>query len=417
MLKPRTTDLVQEGDYAILYIGYNDLQPILLKHGESLQNKHGHFFHSDFIGKPYGHQIKARHGVKSQRRRKTSANVHIGWVYLLRPNPELWAAALTQRTQIIQSSDQAVIISELRVRSGSVVIESGTGSGALSSAFVRAVAPSGCLHTFEFNESRVKAAEQDFRALGLTNVSLAHRDVCTQGFPAELDGGADAVLLDVPNPWLAIPHAKRSLRPGGRVCTYSPCIEQVQRNCQAMADHGFHSVVTIECRLRTYNTSRITFREPGLVDADSPATEWAAKAARVSAAAGSAEEGGRADVDAGSVEGVGDVGAAGDQKAGKETDGQPADKPAVSEPEHPPEHGDNTVATSTSTGKRARDASGADTSTEAERAAKRAKVPGRTDKGAVLAQSTQERSMITARTFPLARGHTAFLSFATRGAD
>lgn len=67
---------------------------------------------------------------------------------------------------------------------------------------------------------------------GLAKVS--HRDVCAAradggGFGEELDGKADAVFLDLPEPWLAVEHAKVALKPGKKLCSYSPCIEQVRQ--------------------------------------------------------------------------------------------------------------------------------------------------------------------------------------------
>lgn len=79
-------------------------------------------------------------------------------------------------------------------------------------------------------------------------VTVQHSDVCGKYFTArfEADGPAaavagsggfvgvsdktaDAVVLDLPEPWLALHHVVRVLKPGRSVCCYSPCMEQVGR--------------------------------------------------------------------------------------------------------------------------------------------------------------------------------------------
>jgi hypothetical protein len=37
---------------------------------------------------------------------------------------------------------------------------------------------------------------------------------------------------------------------GGRLCSFSPCIEQVQRTCEELKAQGFTEVSTVECLLR-----------------------------------------------------------------------------------------------------------------------------------------------------------------------
>lgn len=68
--------------------------------------------------------------------------------------------------------------------------------------------------------------------LGLGECSTVQcRDVCGKtgpgGFAGVPPGTADAVFLDLPEPWLAVEHVLTVLKLGSIVCSYSPCIGQV----------------------------------------------------------------------------------------------------------------------------------------------------------------------------------------------
>ncbi|XP_076463486.1 tRNA (adenine(58)-N(1))-methyltransferase catalytic subunit TRMT61A-like [Babylonia areolata] len=236
----RTQKLMREGDTVLLYLGFDNLVPVKLTRGSVNQNRYGALKHDRLIGAPYGVKVDCPKG----------------WLYPLQPTSELWTLALPHRTQILYTPDISMIVLQLGLKPGSVVVEAGTGSGSLSHALIRSVMPTGRLHTFEFHAERCAAAQKEFQEHGLGDcVTAKHRDVCAQGF--ELVKEADAVFLDLPSPWDCVGHAKKALKSGGRICSFSPCMEQVQQTCQTLTQHGFTNLVTLECLARPFSVHNV----------------------------------------------------------------------------------------------------------------------------------------------------------------
>ncbi|KAK7490241.1 hypothetical protein BaRGS_00018586 [Batillaria attramentaria] len=232
--------LMEEGDTVLLYLGYDNIVQLQLARGRVHQTRYGAIKHEHLIGAPYGAKVDCPKG----------------WVYPLQPTAELWTLALPHRTQILYTPDISLIVLQLHLKPGAVVVEAGTGSGSLSHALIRSVMPSGHLHTFEFHAERCAAARAEFEQHGLGDyVTARHRDVCAQGF--ELEHVADAVFLDLPAPWECINSAKQALRQGGRICTFSPCMEQVQRTCEELCKHGFEDLSTVECLARNFSVQSV----------------------------------------------------------------------------------------------------------------------------------------------------------------
>jgi tRNA (adenine57-N1/adenine58-N1)-methyltransferase len=368
------------------------MTPVFVTPGEILTNKHGYFHHDDLIGQTYGSKVTARTSQAEGKRQP-------GWMHVLQPTAELWSSCVQQRTQIVQPSDQAIIVAQLWLRGGSVVFESGTGSGIFTTALARVVAPAGHVYSFEFNEHRAKVAKDEFRVNGLDQaVDVEHRDVCADGFPVELDGRADAVFLDVPNPWLAIGHAKRALRRGGRVCTYSPCIEQVQRNCAALEIEKFHSITTIEVRLRKFDVREMSFVKPVFTTKEDTIQKFRAYTARRALAMARKEEKEAAEKEAAEREAAereADAsGESGESSTDKEADGVENDGSVLGK-------------RSLESGKK-KQGGGPGNSDGGPSSGKPRKVP---KQERVTLPST---SMLTACPVSMMRGHTAFLTFATR---
>ncbi|EFJ36216.1 hypothetical protein SELMODRAFT_79269 [Selaginella moellendorffii] len=230
---------IREGDVVIVYERHDRMKAVTVRKGGELQNRFGVFRHDDWIGKPFGSRVVDK--------KKGS-----GFVYLLAPSPVLWTLVLSHRTQILYLADISFVICGLELRPGCVVLESGTGSGSLTTSLARAVAPSGHVHTFDFHEPRASLARKDFENNRINNVTVGVRDIQGQGFPEELTDKANAVFLDLPQPWLAVESVLICLRPNASCCSFSPCIEQVQRTCEAFRKYNFVDIRTFEVLLRSY---------------------------------------------------------------------------------------------------------------------------------------------------------------------
>ncbi|XP_057795558.1 uncharacterized protein LOC131011749 [Salvia miltiorrhiza] len=228
---------IKDGDLVILYERHDVMKAVKVSEKGVLQNRFGMFKHSDWIGKPFGSKIFSSKG---------------GFVYLLAPTPELWTLVLSHRTQILYIADISFVIMYLEIVPGCVVLESGTGSGSLSTSLARAVAPHGHVYTFDFHQERAASAREDFERTGLSSlVTVGVRDIQGEGFPDEFLGRVDSVFLDLPQPWLAIPSAAKMLQQDGVLCSFSPCIEQVQRSCETLKS-SFTDIRTFEILLHTY---------------------------------------------------------------------------------------------------------------------------------------------------------------------
>lgn len=104
-------ELIKEGDTAILSLGHGAMVAVRVQRGAQTQTRHGVLRHSvDLIGRPFGSKVTCGRG---------------GWVYVLHPTPELWTLNLPHRTQILYSTDIALLTMMLELRPGSVVCESG----------------------------------------------------------------------------------------------------------------------------------------------------------------------------------------------------------------------------------------------------------------------------------------------------
>ena len=241
-----SSDIIQEGDAVVLYFSISTviLVPSIKADGVT-HNAWGYFGHGNIIGKAFGSKVFPC--LRSENPRP---------VHVLPVTAELFTLSIPHRTQIIYHADITAIVAGLNILPGAVVAEAGTGSASLSYSIADIVAPTGCLFTFDVDPSRVAHNVEllsQVSSPGVVKVEL--RDVIRNGFPSDLPP-VDAVFLDLPSPWLVVSHAKQILKENGRICTFSPAIEQVTKNVHALCENGFHQLKTVEVMLKPWGLDK-----------------------------------------------------------------------------------------------------------------------------------------------------------------
>jgi len=182
---------------------------------------------ADLVGIEYGKQTK----IKDKE----------FWIF--KPSSMDKLQGLKRKAQIILPRDTAHIITNCSIASGHTVLEAGIGSGSLTIALANAVAPDGKVISYDNREDFIKHALKNLKTMRLDDfVKTENRDV-TKGIKEK---NLDAVIIDIPNPWNAVPHAWKALKVGGYLCTYSPLISQVEKTVDEIKKHGFIEVKTYE---------------------------------------------------------------------------------------------------------------------------------------------------------------------------
>ncbi|TPX72942.1 hypothetical protein SpCBS45565_g00351 [Spizellomyces sp. 'palustris'] len=240
------------GDTVIAYSSPKTITYITVTPDGEFCNSYGGFPHGSMVGKEWGSKIPSKTGK--------------GFIYLLYPTPELWTLSLPHRTQILYQPDISFVTALLDLRPGVKMIEAGTGSGSFSHSIARTIASTGHLYTFEFSQDRYEKANLEFTEHGLGDIiTIQHRDVCVDGFDM-----SDMVDANLPAPWDALDAAKRAFKRKkvGRICCFSPCMEQVLKTCTGLKELGFVEIQMYEVLLRPYDVRKIPKRSfPKLGDA------------------------------------------------------------------------------------------------------------------------------------------------------
>ena len=199
-----------------------------LAEGGEFHSHSGVLPHDELIGKPEGETYRSSRGM-----------VFIA----IRPTITDYVLKMPRGAQVVYPKDIGPIIIQADIFPGARVLESGLGSGALSTGMLRAGAD---IVGYELRDDFEQHARDTVgRVLGseaLERYRTQVRDVYQGIEETELD----RIVLDLPEPWQVVPHAEQALRRGGILLAYTPSIIQVSQLHEALEESRFGMAETVE---------------------------------------------------------------------------------------------------------------------------------------------------------------------------
>lgn len=214
---------LREGEEVILVDPKGEERRLLLERGKSHGTHKGNLLHDDIIGKEDGCRVWTAMGAGYRA---------------FRPTYIQYVMTLKRHAQIIYPKDVGPILLWADIFPGAFVVEAGIGWGALAIKLLEAVGPGGRLVSYEVREDfAASGARTVARFLGdCPNHEIKVRDIY-QGIE---ETGVDRIVLDLPEPWHVVPHAREALAPGGILLSYLPSTVQVKQMVDRIeAEGGF----------------------------------------------------------------------------------------------------------------------------------------------------------------------------------
>ena len=229
---------INEGDYVLLCLDSRRTYMLKVEAGKTFHTHKGYVKLDELLGKEFGVAFQSSLGIEFTA---------------LKPTLEDYIMKSSRKTQITYPKDIALIVMFSGIGPGSRVVESGTGTGALTTALAHYVKPDGRVYTYEYREEFQKNAEKNLKRTNLLEfVELKSGDV-TAGIE---ERDVDAVVLDLAVPWLVVPHAYEALKPSGTIVSFSPTIDQVVKTVEALRENNFVFIETVECLMRAMQVER-----------------------------------------------------------------------------------------------------------------------------------------------------------------
>ncbi len=203
--------VIREGDYVLLVDDSGNEWLVKVRRDYEFTTHHGKLNLGDLIGLEYGCICKTHTGRR---------------LYVLKPTLEEYILHSKRPTQIVYPKDIGYILLKSGLRSDSIVLEVGTGSGAITTTlcwFIR----EGIIDSYERRRDIAEVALLNLKRLNcLDRVRLHIMDFKD----AEVDRDYyDLAIVDVDTPWEVINKVYYAIKPSASIFIILPTYNQLDK--------------------------------------------------------------------------------------------------------------------------------------------------------------------------------------------
>ncbi|TDD58668.1 tRNA (adenine-N1)-methyltransferase [Kribbella antibiotica] len=213
---------LQAGEWITLTDSKGRRHSVFLERGKVFHTTKGGIEHDELIDGPDAVVIRSKGNVE----------------YLaLRPLMADYSVSMPRGAAVIYPKDTAQIVTMADIFPGAKVVEAGAGSGALTTALLRAVGVHGEVISFERREDFAEVARKN-----VTNFFGAEHPAWRLEVGDLVENlqetEVDRIVLDMLAPWECVEAAAGALSPGGVLCAYVATTTQLSRFVETLRAHG-----------------------------------------------------------------------------------------------------------------------------------------------------------------------------------
>ena len=222
-----------EGAYVLFFYQANKNWLTRIEKSKKLHTHIGIIDFDQIIGLEYGSSV-----ITAKQKK----------VYVMEPTIYDFVMKSDRKTQIVYPKDLGYIAIRTGLKSGSNVLEIGTGSASLTTFFASLVGSSGHVFTYDVNEQFMEIARKNLKKAGMEeNVSMFKHDITKEQL--ELSD-IDIAIIDLGDPWNVLQIVHKCLKNSGSVAVICPTMNQLEKTSKQLNEIGFIDIESTELMIR-----------------------------------------------------------------------------------------------------------------------------------------------------------------------